>query len=177
MSDNYEDFDDEIDEELDEDLTQKDTPVIRELRKDAKQAKKARAEANAKAEEAERLRRELAFVKAGIETDSRLGQMLFKSYDGELTAEAIKSFAAEVGLATPAVEPENPRTAAAAEIADTFASISGNAAPAIVPPADPTVTFLDDFDRAIAKGFRKEDAYAEAAKLMRSRMMNTPSGK
>jgi hypothetical protein len=63
----------------------------KELRKQADEAKAAQAEM-------EQMRRELAFAKAGIDTESKLGKMLFKTYDGELTNDAIKAEASEIGL-------------------------------------------------------------------------------
>jgi hypothetical protein len=51
--------------------------------------------------------RELAFVKAGIATDTGPGKLLFDAYAGELTADAVRAEAAKYGL-TPAEEPEPP---------------------------------------------------------------------
>ena len=64
---------------------------VSELRKAAEGAKTAR-------QEAERAKRELAFVKAGIDTDSKPAQALLNSYDGELTSEAIRAEAKEWSL-------------------------------------------------------------------------------
>lgn len=74
-----------------------------ELRKAADRGRAAQAEAEA-------LRRELAFAKAGIDTDSKAGKMLLKSYEGELTVEAIKAEAEEIGLFKPQ-EPASTETA------------------------------------------------------------------
>lgn len=59
-----------------------DTPNIRSLRQAAEDGKRAREEATA-------ARRELLFVKAGVDTESKLGQLLFKTYDGN-DLEALK---------------------------------------------------------------------------------------
>lgn len=64
---------------------------LKELRHFAEEGKKAMAEA-------EQARRELAFVKAGVDTDSKLGKLLLRTYDGDLTVDAIKAEAAELGL-------------------------------------------------------------------------------
>lgn len=72
---------------------------VSELRKAADGAKAARREA-------ELAKRELAFVKAGVNTDSKPAQALLNSYDGELSVEAIKAEAAEWGLVQGASEPE-----------------------------------------------------------------------
>lgn len=65
-----------------------------ELRKAADRGKAAQAEAEA-------LKRELAFAKAGIDTDTKAGKMLLRSYEGELTPDAIKAEAEEIGLFKP----------------------------------------------------------------------------
>lgn len=54
--------------------------------------------ANEKATRADSLERELAFVKAGIDTDSGTGKLLFKAYEGDLTPEAVKAAAVEAGI-------------------------------------------------------------------------------
>lgn len=64
---------------------------LKELRHLADEGRKALAEA-------EQARRELAFVKAGVDTDTKLGKLLLRTYDGELTVDAIKAEAAELGL-------------------------------------------------------------------------------
>lgn len=42
--------------------------------------------------------RELAFVKAGIDTENGVGKLLAKTYDGELDPEVIKTYAQEYGI-------------------------------------------------------------------------------
>lgn len=77
------------------------TEDVSALRKAAEGGAKAKAEA-------ELAKKELAFVKAGINTDTKPAQALLRAYDGELTAEAIKAEAADWGLvdAPKAPEPE-----------------------------------------------------------------------
>lgn len=68
-------------------------------------------EGKVKAYEAERTqfeaeRRELTFVKAGIDpTDARV-KYFVKGYDGELSADAIRSAAIEAGFLSPDAQPE-----------------------------------------------------------------------
>lgn len=50
------------------------------------------------AAEAEQAKRELAFVKAGIDTSDNAAKYFVKAYDGELTADAIKQAAVEARL-------------------------------------------------------------------------------
>lgn len=59
---------------------------------------RALEEAAKSGKEAEALRREVAMLKAGVSTDSPLGKMFFKSYEGQLDPEAIKAAAQEIGL-------------------------------------------------------------------------------
>ena len=64
---------------------------IKDLRRAADESRKLKAEA-------ELARRELAFLKAGVDTDSKLGKLLLKTYDGELTLEAIRAEAQDLGI-------------------------------------------------------------------------------
>lgn len=64
---------------------------IKKLRAEAEQAKTLQKELEAK-------ERQIAFLQAGVDTSSKLGQMLMKTYDGEMTPEAIKAEAVEIGL-------------------------------------------------------------------------------
>jgi hypothetical protein len=52
----------------------------------------------AQAKEAEAAKRELAFVKAGVNPDSAAAKWFVKGYDGEITAEAIRAAAEEASL-------------------------------------------------------------------------------
>jgi hypothetical protein len=80
----------------------KQTEDLAALRKAASEGSKARAEAEA-------MKREMAFMRAGIDTTSKPAQALVSNYDGELTPEAIQAEAAEWGLVkTPAPTPSEP---------------------------------------------------------------------
>ena len=52
----------------------------------------------AQAKEADAAKRELAFVKAGVDPDSAAAKYFVKGYDGEFTAEAIRAAAEEANL-------------------------------------------------------------------------------
>lgn len=52
----------------------------------------------AQAKEAEAAKRELAFVKAGVDPDAAGAKWFVKGYDGEFTAEAIRAAAEEASL-------------------------------------------------------------------------------
>lgn len=73
---------------------------LKELRQQAEAGRKALAEAEA-------ARRELAFIKAGVDTDSKLGKLLMRTYEGELDVEAIQAEAREIGaIGAPAANAE-----------------------------------------------------------------------
>ena len=69
---------------------------IKELRDAADRGKKASQELDA-------MKREMAFLKAGVDTDTKAGQLLYKAYDGDLETAAIQAEWAE--LVPAAVEP------------------------------------------------------------------------
>lgn len=91
------DYDDEdLDDGQDDDTTVNlDRKRIRSLERDAKQFRKAN-------EELAQIKRENAFIKAGInpDTDPKL-KYFMSGYDGEITAEAIRSAAETAGFLTP----------------------------------------------------------------------------
>ena len=93
-----EDFDDDLDEQQDDTSSRVslDRKQIRSMERDAKQSRK-------NAEENVKLQRELAFTKAGIDTDADPRLTYFaKGYDGEMTAAAIRAAAEAAGFLTPA---------------------------------------------------------------------------
>lgn len=69
---------------------EQDQPDIKSLRKAAEAGKKAQ-------DELAQMKRELMFAKAGIDTSSKIGALLFKTWDGE-DIDALKSEAADLGI-------------------------------------------------------------------------------
>lgn len=69
-------------------------PFVRMKREDIQ----ALEQAAQKAKDMEGVQRELAMTKAGVDTDSPVGKMFLKAYEGELTKEAVIAAAQEVGL-------------------------------------------------------------------------------
>lgn len=67
-----------------------DQPDIRSLRKAAEAGKKAQ-------EELAQMKRELMFAKAGVDTASKIGGLLFKTWDGD-DVDALKAEAMDLGL-------------------------------------------------------------------------------
>jgi len=85
---NVHDFDDDTTDEAPKD------PVrarMRQLEKELKANQQALAEAEA-------IKREFAFVKAGVPLDSPMAKYFVKGYDGEFTPEAIRAAAEEANL-------------------------------------------------------------------------------
>jgi hypothetical protein len=74
--------------------TDDEKPYVRMKREDIQ----ALEQAAQKAKDMEGVQRELAMTKAGVDTDTPMGKMFFKAYDGELTKDAIITAAQEVGL-------------------------------------------------------------------------------
>lgn len=77
---------------------------LKNLRSAANRAKKLEAELN-------QMKRQMAFYQAGISQDDPRMQYFVKGYDGELSADAIRSAATEAGfiqLEQPQVAQENP---------------------------------------------------------------------
>ena len=75
---------------------------IKELRDAADRGRKA-------SQELEEMKREMAFLKAGVDTDTKAGQLLFKAYDGDLDPDLLRIEAEELGIlkgVDPEPEPE-----------------------------------------------------------------------
>lgn len=81
----------------DDDQPQESNPVrarMKQLEKENREYRKAIAEAEA-------AKKELAFVKAGIDLTSPMAKYFVKGYDGELSPDAIRLAAEEAQLITP----------------------------------------------------------------------------
>ena len=85
------------DDEFDEVETEERQPLDPNIRKQLREAEKARKELESVRNELETQKREVQFSKAGI-PDSGLGQLFRKAYDGEASQEAIRSAAQEYGI-------------------------------------------------------------------------------
>jgi len=124
---------------------------IRALERDAKETRAAR--------------RELAFVKAGIDTDTPLGQMFFDAYKGDLTSEAIKEAAATIGLGREP-EPETPSTPPEEQSSTGERRNLASGATGDLPPnpddlkPDPRKEARDLADKVLADGGSREEAMA-----------------
>lgn len=116
------------------------------------------------------LERKVAILEAGINTSTPLGAMFLKSYEGELTAEAIQSEAAKVGLVPgqqdPDPQPGEPGTAEAG-YADTRRLLEqGDAAPHEPPQKSATDLAFDAFANSRKEGKRTEDAQVDGFRTL-----------
>ena len=94
------DFEDELENEEVEEVETRN-PAREQQRKMEKELKASKAElkaANDAKSEGELAKRELNFIKAGINTDSPQGKLLLRAYDGENSVDAIKAAGEEYGL-------------------------------------------------------------------------------
>lgn len=142
--------DDTHDEQGDEDAN------LRQLREKAKATDSAQAESLA-------ARRELLFVKAGIDTESTLGKLALRAYEGELTADAVKAFGNEIG-AVDAAPPSN-RVAITdderALEADRTVLGGGTKDPATPEDGVPQMVGLKNFEDRLAAGADRDRASDE----------------
>ena len=127
---------------------------IKELRDAAERGKKASQELDA-------MKREMAFMKAGVDTDTKAGQLLFKAYDGELETELIQAEWSELVPAAAAPPPE-PETVDATDtqVAEQRRELAGDS----VPPGTQTESPYDaghrEFKEMMDAGRPKEDSAA-----------------
>ena len=66
---------------------------MKDLREAAERGRKASSELDA-------MKREMAFLKAGVDLEKKAGQLLMKAYDGDLEPELIRAEAEELGAIT-----------------------------------------------------------------------------
>jgi hypothetical protein len=92
-------YDDEFDEEM-----ETPAPLDPNIRKQLREAEKARKELESLRQELAKQQAEVQFTKAGI-PDSGIGALFRKAYDGEASADAIRAAAQEYGILQPASTP------------------------------------------------------------------------
>lgn len=125
---------------------------VSELRKAAEAGRSAKAEAEA-------ARKELAFVKAGVDTSSKPAQAMLNTYAGELTAEAIQAEAREWSLLdTPKAEPETPDYSAEAAAQEMRDGLDGSPAPDSKPEIGGVDAALEQFKTNREAGMSQTDA-------------------
>jgi hypothetical protein len=111
----------------------------------------------AKAQDMEKIQKELVFAKAGIDTDTKLGKMLLATYDGELTKEAIMAEAQDIGLLeTSTKSPE--LTKEEKDSTKERQTLSSGANPPGENPIHPKQEARDNADRVLKDGGKFEHA-------------------
>mgnify|MGYP003115323984 CR=1 FL=1 len=80
------------------------------------------------------LQRELSFRDAGVDPNSKQGQYFMRGYDGEMTADAIRAEAAELGLTGQPVQTQEPQIDYGAE--QRIAMAADDAGPVTNPELD-----------------------------------------
>ena len=136
-----------------------DNPNIRQLREKAERASELERQVAAQA-------RELAFVKAGIDTESKLGSLLFKSYEGDVSdIEALKKEATEIG-AIRVEEPTGSESGASDEAPEPTGSdqrrdLASGAPADEQPQVDPYQEAQAKYDTAMGNGATWEVAAGE----------------
>lgn len=117
--------------------------------------------ADEREQELAQARRELMFARAGIDTDSRIGKMLFKTWEGD-DLEALKAEASELGLigggqqqqpSTPAQQDQGQQ-----QFRDAMAGGRPAGGQPEPPQADPQLTALTEFHQDIQSGKTREAA-------------------
>jgi hypothetical protein len=157
---------DDFEIETDDDGTQYARIPLEQATNQRDLARKAK-DLEATAAERDAAKRELAFLKAGVNPDSAVGKLFVKGYDGELDVEKIKAAAAEIpGLITEAAPAEGELTpeqeaAAKAEAEQTTARqqlASGNANAGTIPDRDPRELAVEAVQKARQAGLSEENA-------------------
>lgn len=125
-----------------------------------------KAEAGSAAiDENARLKREMAFMRAGIDTTTKPAQALIASYSGELEADAIKAEAAEWGLVKGEAPPENKYDENSPERQQQEIREQTSGEPAPVPPP-PEVNGMEKaisgYHQNRTKGMADENAQVQA---------------
>lgn len=80
------------------------------------------------------LQREVSFRDAGVDPNSKQGQYFMRGYDGEMTADAIRAEAAELGLTGQPVQTQQPQVDYGAE--QRIAMAADDAGPVTNPELD-----------------------------------------
>lgn len=134
-------------------------PNIKALRQAAEEGKAARAEA-------EQAKREILFLRAGVDTDSKLGGLLLKTWEGE-DVEALKSEWTELTGGSKA--PEVPEEAYTPEQAEQqqhregngSATSAGEQPPETPDPRKAAMSKFHDTSEGLPREDRQEAALAE----------------
>ena len=119
----------------DEMPTEAEDSVSQESKPNWRRDMEARAKAGDEAvAQLAQLQRELSFRDAGVDPNSKQGQYFMRGYDGEMTADAIRAEAAELGLTGQPVQAQQPQVDYGAE--QRIAMAADDAGPVTNPELD-----------------------------------------
>jgi len=135
-----------------------ETSGIKELRDAADRGKEAIAERD-------QLKREVAFMKAGVDTETPAGKLLFKAYDGELDSASIKrDWDALVPASVPVVEPEPAQdnvTPVDTQVSEQRQALAEDSVPVEATTQSPYDQGFTEFKTAWDSGKPKDEAAAK----------------
>jgi len=135
---------------------EQETGGIKELREAADRGRKA-------SQELDTMKREMAFLKAGVDTDSKAGQLLFKAYDGELDTDLLRIEAEELGIlkdVQPVSRSEPNSTEADVQVAQQRRDLAADHIDPDTQTESPYDAGHREFQKMIADGSPKEDSAA-----------------
>ena len=140
---------------MEDELDIEDSGGIKDLREAAERGRKA-------TQELDDIKREMAFIKAGVDTESKAGQLLYKAYDGELETELIQAEASELGILKGDVQapPQDSPTEDVAGIQEREA-LAGDSVSPEVNTQSPYEQGFQEFQKAYDAGRSKEDSAAK----------------
>lgn len=149
----------DLDDNEDFDSQPRENHNLKRLREKAKGYDEAVKAKSLIEQERDQAKRELAFVRAGIDLDSPSGKLAAKAYDGEPSLDAVKQFAVEYGLIQPDEE-EMDQQAALQRLSGATRGAQGSLSGREITPD----TYAG-WDRATRDAFRSEHPrLAEALK-------------
>ena len=139
---------------MEDELDVEDSGGIKDLREAAERGRKA-------TQELDDIKREMAFLKAGVDTESKAGQLLFKAYDGVLETELIQAEASELGILKGDVQapPQDLPTEDVAGVQEREA-LAGDSVSPEVNTQSPYDQGLQEFQKSYDSGRSKEDSAA-----------------
>ena len=129
----------------DEMPTEAEDSVSQESKPNWRRDMEARAKAGDEAvAQLAQLQRELSFRDAGVDPNTKQGQYFMRGYDGEMTADAIRAEAAELGLTGQPVQAQQPQVDYGAE--QRIAMAADDAGPVANPDLNELIRLTNDED-------------------------------
>lgn len=156
MAENPEDQSEFVDDGI-----ESDDPNVKNMRDHIKRLEKQLSEAA----DAEAVKRENAFLKAGVDLESKPGKLLFKAYDGNLEADDIRAEAAELNALkgeappTPKEETLEPGEEQSTEERQIVATGAEQDDPKTV---NPRTSAVNEGRKILEDGGTREDAISDA---------------